>query len=540
MGIDGDNTFGESDGSSNANVWPPRREDAVQGRHLGAAVFLLAVGVVLCHSAARAQADTQSKASQPVSQPSTKPAAGDTAGPTSPTSTGSGSTQPANYGLSEEDAKTLDAMAKVCELTAEQRRKILASYKTRDAEVKKINAAIAEIVAEDVEQQYNQLLDKWSGIESKLQNDIQALLTPKQKTQWAEYDTLKNEIEVQFKGLSLTNTQWDRIMDAYERLAKNSSMAPEDIGQKLATEIQTKILTQDQKIKYSANISLMATVCQLTSEQLAGICRLEDERANVIQDFYDKNISQRRQRNQLQNDMQEALKSGDENAAMAIAREMDELDAPHDKIVLIYDDKVQGVLTDPQKSKWRVYWVLQWTHIYWKVAPTKTQWDKIREIALKIAGDSGLSATDAEIHWKIETQVWATVLTHEQKVKYLTAPSWGRWADLAEACKLTAKQWDKICLLEDARAKALQDYRDRNAAAYRRLSKDQKQARLSGDQEVISAAQGQLEELSAPLKQIDGDFDRKVQSVLTVEQKAQWEKWQDRLQGTGKQWFNRR
>lgn len=183
----------------------------------------------------------------------------------------------------------------------------------------------------------------------KGQADILAALTPQQKTKWQEYMTLKL-VKSSCHDVAFTDQQWEKIMDAFDQLAKDSTLNPQQVYQKLLVRIND-ILTTEQKAKrlMAIRYARMSKACQFTEEQVKKIVQIEDGRAKAFAelranstDIYPLTLKAQ----------QEATAAGDSEAMSEIMRHNTELTQAPSDLNRKYDDQVQALLTDKQKAAW--------------------------------------------------------------------------------------------------------------------------------------------------------------------------------------------
>jgi Spy/CpxP family protein refolding chaperone len=261
-------------------------------------------------------------------------------------------------------SETYEELFKVAELTSDQQEKVRVIESGRQKASKDKQAArtaaraamrkaYADNDSETIEKTTQQYIEASKAVGKytvKAQADILAALTPQQKTKWQEYMTLKL-VKASYHDVAFTDPQWDKIMDAFDKLVKDSTLNPQQVYQKLLVRIND-ILTMEQKAKrlMAAQYARMSNVCQFTDEQVKKIVQIEDERAKAFADLRGNGTDNYALTLKVQ---QEATDAGDSEAMGEIVRHNTELtNAPSD-LNRNYDDQVQALLTDKQKAAWK-------------------------------------------------------------------------------------------------------------------------------------------------------------------------------------------
>jgi Spy/CpxP family protein refolding chaperone len=174
------------------------------------------------------------------------------------------------------------------------------------------------------------------------QGDILAVLTPRQKASWREYVTLK-DVKAHYGGIQFTDPQWDKIMDACEKLAKDSTLKLGEIYAKV-----NAILTPEQKAKWlfaNARYAEMEKVCHFTPEQIDKLVPIEGERCKTEAEL-------RGQKELIFKAEREAMAAGDRNivTVQPMWQDWNKRNSEADEQV---EQKIQSLLTDKQKAAWK-------------------------------------------------------------------------------------------------------------------------------------------------------------------------------------------
>jgi Spy/CpxP family protein refolding chaperone len=184
----------------------------------------------------------------------------------------------------------------------------------------------------------------------KAQVDIMAVLSKEQKAKWQEYTTLKS-IKFWFADVKFSDAQWDKILGAYETLAKDATLRPEEIMFKLNEKVAA-LLTLDQKAdrSFRARFGQMSKVCKFTDEQLKKIHEIEKARVKETDAWNNDNADMDAK---LRKATQDADAARDSEAMASIQKQWIELYKSLNEINKRYDDKVQALLSDKQKADWQ-------------------------------------------------------------------------------------------------------------------------------------------------------------------------------------------
>ena len=238
---------------------------------------------------------------------------------------------------------TYEELFKVCDFTPEQQKKIL-----------DIEAPRAK-VAKDVEEAVKAAKDRHSRNKAgrplyeataKAMAELDKTLTVEQKAKWKEYVILR-DVKQTYSSAKLSDEQWNKIMDAYEKLAKDSSAKPWKIMIKLQARIE-EMLTPAQKAKMllTMRYGAMNKVCNFTDEQIKMLVQIEEDR-NKEQDNVGDKIAK------IQKALKDANQSGDSDAIANLQKQSAEIGNTFRDLTKKYDDKAQNVLTDKQKAAWQ-------------------------------------------------------------------------------------------------------------------------------------------------------------------------------------------
>lgn len=261
---------------------------------------------------------------------------------------------------------TMEDLVSVCGVSADQQKKIQdieaarvkcttemtslmqAAWQT----MQKANANKEADAIVKAQKEYSDLSAKYAQQYNKSRKDTQAVLTPTQKTKWQEYTTLKGiKTWLSNSGYKLSDAQWDKILDAYEKLA-NSNISPDQVWMNLYNKVNTEILTARQKAERSAawRFGAMEKVCHFTDQQTEKILKLEEDRTKA----YDELQKQTKDDfAEMQKGWMEIYQSGDQNAIAQVQKQYAEYNKPFVELNKQYDDKVHALLTDKQKTAWQ-------------------------------------------------------------------------------------------------------------------------------------------------------------------------------------------
>jgi Spy/CpxP family protein refolding chaperone len=271
---------------------------------------------------------------------------------------------------------TYEDLFKVCDLTAEQQKKI------QDIEARKIKVtddakpatkaaqeAMTKAQADNNNDAMGKAITQYQTASKpvyeayqKAQTELADVLTKEQKAKWKEYTILKAVKQWQ-QGVKFSDAQWDKIIEAYEKLAKDPAVQFWEITMKLNAKIE-EILTPEQKAKklLATRYALMNQSVHFTDDEVQKLVKIEDERVKENGEVQAKNASRM---NELQQAAQEAYKSGDKDALAAVQAGYLDMNKAYTELNQKYNDKVQSILTDKQKAAWQdvqkknPYW--QWS-----------------------------------------------------------------------------------------------------------------------------------------------------------------------------------
>ena len=238
---------------------------------------------------------------------------------------------------------TYEELFKVCEFAPEQQKKIL------DIEDRRAK------VATDVEEAVKAAKDRSSRNKAgkplyeaiaKSQGELDKTLTVEQKAKWQEYVILRT-LKQTYSCAKLSDEQWNKVMDAYEKLAKDSSAKPWKIMNKLRARIG-EMLTPEQKAKMllTTRYGQMNKVCKFTEEQIKRLVRIEEDRNKEQDNFGAKS-------EEIQKALKDANQSGDSDAIANLRKQSTEISNTYRELNKKYDDEAQNVLTDQQKAAWQ-------------------------------------------------------------------------------------------------------------------------------------------------------------------------------------------
>jgi len=261
---------------------------------------------------------------------------------------------------------TMEDLVSVCGVSAQQQKKIqdleaarvkftsemtplmlAASQKVMKAFAAKDPDAIAKAQKESKD-----TYAKYTEQYNKSRKDTLAVLTQEQKTKWQEYTTLKGiKSWLSNSGYKLSDAQWDKILDAYEKLA-NSSTPSDQVWMKLYNKLMTEIITPRQKAERSAawRFGAMERVCHFTDQQTEKILKIEEDRVKVNEELQKQTKDDFAE---MQKGWMEMYQSGDQNGIAQVQKQYAEYNKPFVELEKQYDDKVQALLTDKQKAAWQ-------------------------------------------------------------------------------------------------------------------------------------------------------------------------------------------
>ena len=204
----------------------------------------------------------------------------------------------------------------------------------RDAALKKYSAA---------------LKPTWDAY-TKGQTEVAAVLTHDQADKWKEYAVLKS-IKQWYAGVKFTEDQWDKVMDTYEKLAKDPNLAFWDLSMKLKTKVD-ELLTPPQKAQrlLAGRYHDMNAACHFTDDQMLKIVKVEDQRAQAVADLQQKNSTTL---NELTAAAQAAYASNDKDVLATVQKGYADMNKGYTDLNAKLDDQVQSLLTDTQKQAWK-------------------------------------------------------------------------------------------------------------------------------------------------------------------------------------------
>jgi Spy/CpxP family protein refolding chaperone len=278
-------------------------------------------------------------------------------------------TQPASQGANVQLqclGGTMEDLVSVCNVSAEQQKKI------QDIEAARVKfttetTPLLQAAGQNVMKAYagkdpdaitkaqkesKGIYTKYTDQYNKARKDTLAVLTPNQKTKWLEYTTLKGiKSWLSNSGYKLSDAQWDKVLDAYEKLA-NSSTPPDQIWMKLWNKLMAEIITPRQKAERSAawRFGGMEKVCHFTDPQTQKILTIEEARAKAHDELEKQTHDDFAE---MQKGWMEIYQSGDQNALAQVQKQYAEYNKPFVDLNKQYDDKVQALLTDKQKAAWQ-------------------------------------------------------------------------------------------------------------------------------------------------------------------------------------------
>jgi Spy/CpxP family protein refolding chaperone len=269
---------------------------------------------------------------------------------------------------------TYEDLFKVCEPTAEQQKRIL-DIEARKAKVVADNQAAVKTAADAMSKvrldqgsdavnkavaQYQAANKPVNEAQTKAQAELAAVLTKEQKAKWQEYLVLKSVKQWQ-QGVTFTDEQWDKIVEIYEKLAKEPALPYWPILQRLNAKIND-ILTPQQKAKklLTTKYAVMNQSVHLTDEQVKKLVKIEDERARETSHLQETNAPRLAELNKAWWDTNN---SGDQEAIAAMQAEYAANNQLYTDLYKKYDDQVQAILTDQQKTAWQE---VQKKNPYWQ------------------------------------------------------------------------------------------------------------------------------------------------------------------------------
>ena len=185
---------------------------------------------------------------------------------------------------------------------------------------------------------------------TKAQDEMFALLTPEQKAKWQEYMVLR-DVKYSFYGLNpkFDGKQLDQIIAAYEKLAKDTSAQPMQLRARLIAQAETFLTPEQKTARVKARYAQMDKICHFTDDQWKKLLAIDEGKAKAWSDLQDQVLPKSLQ---LVKAMTDAQASGDHAAVAALQEQSAELYKPYNTFEKQYQDKVQAILTDKQKTAW--------------------------------------------------------------------------------------------------------------------------------------------------------------------------------------------
>jgi len=261
---------------------------------------------------------------------------------------------------------TYEELYKVCEVTADQRKKIAEVYASgrkacsdadkaqRDYQADVLQKAYEsrdEAAIAKARTEYTKLATTNGHLREKAQTDILAVLTLAQRAEWQKYLILK-AIERTFPAFKFTDEQWNKIFDAYAREANSPVQRTDLVLYALRDRVTLDVLTSEQRSKHllATRYDPMAKVCRFTDEQTGKIVQIEEERLKAVCDNRDKTAETRAR---LLKYMDEAQAANDKEAQANLSQKLADLDVQLREVQKKFDEKVQAALTDAQRTAWQ-------------------------------------------------------------------------------------------------------------------------------------------------------------------------------------------
>ena len=245
---------------------------------------------------------------------------------------------------------------KVCELDKDQLKKAAdievkrradfersqKAFQTAGQEYSKAQADKDAIATADAQAQILKASAAMNECYYRAQADTLTVLTPEQKARWRQYVAMK-EIKARYAAVKLADEQWDKVMDACEKLSKDSTLRIGELYEKV-----NALLTREQKAKWilaNARYAEMEKVCHFTPEQIDKLTTIEGERCKTTAELRD-------QKELIFKAEREAMAAGDRNLVMVqpMWQDWNKRDSEADDKV---ERKTQGLLTDMQKAAWK-------------------------------------------------------------------------------------------------------------------------------------------------------------------------------------------
>jgi Spy/CpxP family protein refolding chaperone len=259
---------------------------------------------------------------------------------------------------------TYEEMFKVCELTKDQLEKVakiealrVLAMKDKEKELKAAqdgylasNSSKDPDVMAKAQAKYMELYNAVNAERTKAQNETLAVLTREQKAKWQEYTVLKS-VKLWYGDIKFSEQQWDKIMALYEKLAKDPAVAEQNNLVNVFNSKVRDILTPEQKAKrlMATQYAWMDRACHFTKEQIEKLVKIEDERAKESADVAEKLAPMMAQAQPM---WAKAYASGDPDASAAAQAQWAEIYKPYTDLNKKYQDKVQALLTEKQKTAW--------------------------------------------------------------------------------------------------------------------------------------------------------------------------------------------
>jgi hypothetical protein len=210
--------------------------------------------------------------------------------------------------------------------------------------------AAAAKAATEAQAQYTDLFNALNQINGKALADTLAVLTVEQKAKWQEYVALK-AVKARYANVTFTDPQWDKIIEACEKLLKDSSLRRGRLIGELYAKVNA-ILTPEQKAKRllaTGRYAEMDKVCHFTPEQIDKLVAIEGDRYKAVADLQARLYPQKMLVFQAE---REAMAAGGNEALSAVQPMWQEMNKHYSELDTQFEDKVQTVMTDQQKAAW--------------------------------------------------------------------------------------------------------------------------------------------------------------------------------------------
>lgn len=245
---------------------------------------------------------------------------------------------------------------KVCELDKDQLKKVAAIETNRRADLQNVEKAIKEAGqayekakadkdAAGMEAAQTDIVKASVGMTEghwKALAETLAVLTPEQKARWRQYVALK-DIKALYAAIKLTDEQWDKVIDAAGKIAKDSTLRIGDLYEKV-----NALLTPEQKAKWlfsHSRYAEMDKVCHFTPEQIGKLTAIESERCKTAAEL-------RAQQELLFKAEREAMSAGDRNI-VSVQPMWKEWHSRNSDAEAQCDKKISEALTNQQKTDWK-------------------------------------------------------------------------------------------------------------------------------------------------------------------------------------------